>query len=113
MKSGLMKARNMVLKESEILKQSKLRFEYFFQSFSPFYYCAVCYLIAFFMSCASWAWLTSDTGPVSHSNHLGYLLSAYLCIDCKNLYFGTSAGDEPLLFSNIHWLGCRTLRVDS
>lgn len=39
---------------SEILKQSKLQFEHLFQSFSPFYYCAICYLIAFFVSAASW-----------------------------------------------------------
>ena len=47
---------------SEILKQSKLRFEYFFQSFSPFYYCAACYLIAFFVSAASWLGLPRTLG---------------------------------------------------
>jgi len=44
-------------KHSEILSQSRVRFETFFNSFSPFYYCAVLYLVAFVLGATSWlAW---------------------------------------------------------
>ncbi len=42
------------LAKAEIISQSKLRFEHFFQGFSPFYYCSACYLIAFAVTAASW-----------------------------------------------------------
>jgi ABC-type transport system involved in cytochrome c biogenesis permease subunit len=41
-------------KHSEILSQKRVNFEAFFNNFSPFYYCAVLYLVAFILGCASW-----------------------------------------------------------
>lgn len=39
---------------AEVLSHSKIRFEHFFQNFSPFYYCAFTYLVAFFLTALSW-----------------------------------------------------------
>lgn len=41
-------------KQSEILSQSRIRFETFFNSFSPFFYCAFLYLVAFVLGAISW-----------------------------------------------------------
>jgi ABC-type transport system involved in cytochrome c biogenesis permease subunit len=41
-------------KHSEILSQPRVNFEVFFNNFSPFYYCAALYLIAFVLGAASW-----------------------------------------------------------
>jgi len=41
-------------KHSEILSQPRVNFEVFFNNFSPFYYCAVLYFVAFVLGAASW-----------------------------------------------------------
>ncbi|TWT42932.1 cytochrome c biogenesis protein [Botrimarina hoheduenensis] len=42
------------LAPAERLSLGKIAFEQFFNEFSPFYYCAVCYLMAFLMVATSW-----------------------------------------------------------
>ncbi len=42
------------LKSAEILRQWRVNFEVFFNQFSPFYYAAVFYVIAFVLGAASW-----------------------------------------------------------
>jgi ABC-type transport system involved in cytochrome c biogenesis permease subunit len=48
------KLRESGTKHSEILSQARVNFEAFFNNFSPFYYCAVLYLVAFIVGVASW-----------------------------------------------------------
>ncbi len=42
------------LARSERLDAGKVRFEHFFTAFSPFYYCAAMYLVAFVLTCFGW-----------------------------------------------------------
>ncbi|MCC7475086.1 MAG: cytochrome c biogenesis protein CcsA [Pirellulales bacterium] len=47
-------------KRAEILSQSRVAFEVFFNQFSPFYYCAALYLVAFVLGIGSWlGWTTT------------------------------------------------------
>jgi ABC-type transport system involved in cytochrome c biogenesis permease subunit len=48
------KLREAGTKHSEMLSQPRVDFEVFFNNFSPFYYCAVLYLVAFVLGAASW-----------------------------------------------------------
>jgi ABC-type transport system involved in cytochrome c biogenesis permease subunit len=48
------KLREAGAKHSEMFSQSRVNFEVFFNNFSPFYYCAVLYLVAFVLGAASW-----------------------------------------------------------
>jgi len=48
------KLREAGAKHSEILSRARVDFEAFFNNFSPFYYCAVLYLVAFLFGVASW-----------------------------------------------------------
>ncbi len=42
------------VKKAEVLSQRKINFEVFYNQFSPFYYAAVLYLVAFVLGAASW-----------------------------------------------------------
>ena len=53
------------LASSEILSQNKINFETFYNQFSPFYYAAVLYLVAFVLGVLSWlAW----SGPLRRAS---------------------------------------------
>lgn len=51
------------LARSERLDADKVRFEHFFTAFSPFYYCAAMYLVAFVLTCLSWLGGSNSTLP--------------------------------------------------
>ncbi len=57
------------LAASERLNATKISFEQFFNRFSPFYYCAATYLIAFLLTAASWLGYSTSgwTRPLARS----------------------------------------------
>jgi ABC-type transport system involved in cytochrome c biogenesis permease subunit len=63
------------LAESEVLNQGKIDFEVFFNRFSPFYYAAVLYLLAFLLAALSWlVW----SGPLNRAANCVLLLAFLL-----------------------------------
>jgi ABC-type transport system involved in cytochrome c biogenesis permease subunit len=53
-------------KSSELLNQSKVSFEVFFNNFSPFYYCAFLYVVAFVLGALSWLGWTAPLRTASN-----------------------------------------------
>ena len=93
------------LAPSERLDATKVRFETFFNHFSPFYYCAATYVLAFIVTACSWLGWSRPLGRTATAIIVVTFLVHTLALVARIYISGRPPVNQLVFFGYLHWLG--------